>query len=142
MIYLNYKSGNFFFHRESDVTNTVDNFQSESKLARRHSLSLRTPPPGSLASELLANTQYQSISHSELFVSNQCQSSSSSLSKTKNRLSEVQDMRERLSSYGTCNSDAIGDETSASNRIFFPFPVSEGYNRVDNRIANIVKIIG
>ena len=29
----------------------------------------------------------------------------------------------------------------ASNRIFFHFPVSEGYNRVDNRIANIVKII-
>ena len=32
--------------------------------------------------------------------------------------------------------------TRASNRIFFHFPVSEGYNRVDNRIANIVKIIG
>jgi len=32
-------------------------------------------------------------------------------------------------------------ETRASNRIFFDFPVSEGYNRVDNRIANIVKII-
>ena len=31
--------------------------------------------------------------------------------------------------------------TRASNRIFFHFPVSEGYNRVDNRIANIVKII-
>ena len=29
----------------------------------------------------------------------------------------------------------------ASNRIFFHFPESEGYNRVDNRIANIVKII-
>ena len=30
----------------------------------------------------------------------------------------------------------------ASNRIFFHFSVSEGYNRVDNRIANIVKKIG
>ena len=30
----------------------------------------------------------------------------------------------------------------ASNRITFHFPVSEGYNKVDNRIANIVKIIG
>ena len=32
--------------------------------------------------------------------------------------------------------------TRVVNRIFFHFPVSEGYNRVDNRIANIVKIIG
>ena len=32
--------------------------------------------------------------------------------------------------------------TRAFNRIFFHFPVSKGYNRVDNRIANIVKIIG
>ena len=32
--------------------------------------------------------------------------------------------------------------TRASNRIFFHFPVSEGYNKVDNRIANFVKIIG
>ena len=30
----------------------------------------------------------------------------------------------------------------ASNRIFFHFPVSKGYNRVNNRIANVVKIIG
>ena len=30
----------------------------------------------------------------------------------------------------------------ASNRIFFHFPVSESYNRVDNKIANLVKIRG
>ena len=35
-----------------------------------------------------------------------------------------------------------GVQNRVVNRIFFHFPVSEGYNRVDNRIANIVKIIG
>ena len=28
------------------------------------------------------------------------------------------------------------------NRIIFHFPVSEGHNRVDNRIAKVAKIIG
>ena len=32
--------------------------------------------------------------------------------------------------------------TRAFNRIKFHFPVSECYNRVDNRIGNIAKIIG
>ena len=32
--------------------------------------------------------------------------------------------------------------TRVLNWIFFHFPVSEGYSRVDNRVANIVKIIG
>ena len=32
--------------------------------------------------------------------------------------------------------------TRVLNRIFFHFPVSECHNRVDNRIANITKIIG
>ena len=37
----------------------------------------------------------------------------------------------------------IGAElTRAFNRIKFHFPVSECYNRVDNRIGNIAKIIG
>ena len=32
--------------------------------------------------------------------------------------------------------------TGFVNRIISHFPVSKGYNRVDNRIANIMKIIG
>ena len=125
-------------HRVTDVTDNVGTFQSGSKLARRHSLSLRSPPPGSLASELLANTQYQSISPSELFVSNQCQSSSSSLAKTKNLLSEVQDMRERLSSYGTCNSDSTGDETDT----FSPTPIPRGFKRKSNKVTPVKNDLG
>ena len=34
------------------------------------------------------------------------------------------------------------DGSRVVNRIKFHFPVSECYNRVDNRIGNIVKIIG
>ena len=125
-------------HRDSNVINTAGTFQSESNLARRHSLSLRSPPPGSLASELLANTQYQSIPPSELFVSNQCQSSSSSLAKTKNLLSEVQDLRERLSSYGTCNSDSSGDETDT----FSPTPIPRGFKRKSNKVTPVKNDLG
>ena len=32
--------------------------------------------------------------------------------------------------------------TRVFNRIIFHFPVSEGHNRVDNRIAKVAKIIG
>ena len=35
-----------------------------------------------------------------------------------------------------------GVKIRAFNRIKFHFPVSECYNRVDNRIGNIAKIIG
>ena len=118
-------------HRVSDT------FQSETNLARRHSLSLRTPPPGSLASELLVNKQYQSIPPSELFISNQCQSPSSSLVKTKNLLSEVQDMRERLSSYGTCTSDS-GDETDT----FSPTPLARGFKRKSNKVTPVKTDLG
>ena len=40
--------------------------------------------------------------------------------------------------------DKYGQEilTRVLNRIIFHFPVSEGNNRVDNRIANNRKIIG
>ena len=40
----------------------------------------------------------------------------------------------------TCPSPRVC--TRAFNRIKFHFPVSECYNRVDNRIGNIAKIIG
>ena len=36
----------------------------------------------------------------------------------------------------------VGVLNRVVNRIFFHFPVSEGHNRVDNRIAKITKIIG
>ena len=36
--------------------------------------------------------------------------------------------------------DVVG--TRVFNRIIFHFPVSEGHNRVDNRIAKVAKIIG
>ena len=35
-----------------------------------------------------------------------------------------------------------GVYTRVFNRIIFHFPVSEGHNRVDNRIAKVAKIIG
>ena len=51
---------------------------------------------------------------------------------------------EVCSFWGKCwkGSQQVSDVTRVVNRIKFHFPVSECYDRVDNRIGNIGKIIG
>ena len=60
-------------------------------MARRHSLSLRTPPMGSLAAELLDSPSFPPIG---------------SLAKTKSLLMDLKEMSERLSDFGSCKSSS------------------------------------
>ena len=64
--------------------------QSDEAFLRRHSLSLRTPPLGSLADDILY--------------------SAPSLLKTRNILSEIKQMSEQLSDFGSCISSNSEDE--------------------------------
>ena len=73
-------------------------------LARRHSLSLRSPPPGSLADELLNNP-------------------GTSLKKTRNLLADIRDMTEKLSDFGSCMSSLSSEENDSSS---YPLPDGDG----------------
>ena len=47
-------------------------------------------------------------------------------------------MRERLSSYGTCNSDSTGDETDT----FSPTPIPRGFKRKSNKVTPVKNDLG
>ena len=74
---------------QSFIPNHPDK-QSDDAFLRRHSLSLRTPPLGSLADDIL--------------------NSAPSLLKTRNILSEIKQMSEQLSDFGSCISSNSEDE--------------------------------
>ena len=77
-------------------TPDVGNMQqlSDLELLRRHSLSLRSPPAGSLAGDILGTTDPAQHYYT----------------KTKNILSNLKEMTERFSDFGSCQSDSSSAE--------------------------------
>ena len=75
----------------------LDMFATDLDLVGRHSQSIRTPPPGSIASELLEVSKHLSAPPS--------------FNKTRSLITNVKDLIDRLSSYGSCLSDSSGDES-------------------------------
>ena len=79
------------------------------EMARRHSLSLRTPPRGSLADELINN------------------STGASLLKTRSLLSDLKEMSDRLSDFGSClSSSSVSSEEEERFDHHPPLPDGEG----------------
>ena len=77
---------------------------SNIEFTRRHSLSLRSPPPGSVARDILYSAP----------------STAPSLLKTRNILSEIKLMSEQLSDFGSCvsslSSSSEGEDDSEKNK--------------------------
>ena len=69
--------------------------ESNQEFVRRHSLSLRTPPPGSLASDILG---------------------SSSMLKAQTLIEEVRSMSEQLTDFGSCYSSSFSSEDEEKNQ--------------------------
>ena len=78
---------------------------SNAELVRRHSLSLRSPPKGSIADEILGSAKAKD---------------SPSLERTRSLLAEVKDLQEQLSDFASCkeSSDSSGDEDAKEREVF------------------------
>ena len=78
---------------------------SNSELVRRHSLSLRSPPKGSIADEILGSAKAKD---------------SPSLERTRSLLAEVKDLQEQLSDFASCkeSSDSSCDEDAKEREVF------------------------
>ena len=73
--------------------------ETEEKLVRRNSLSCRTPPPGSIAAEILGSPSFPIRG---------------TLDKTKSLLSDLRQMSEQLSEFGSCVSSSSSSEQSGN----------------------------
>ena len=87
----------------TDIQQFVTDHQVHLKtpdLVRRHSLSMRTPPLGSLAAEVLDSPSFPP---------------KGSLAKTKNILLDLKEISERLSDFGSCvsSSEQSGEESDS-----------------------------
>ena len=75
------------------ISQGFGNFLSDKEVTRRHSISLidRTPPPNSLAADILGR--------------------STSVAAAKSLLSQLSDMQESLSEFNSCLSSSSSDES-------------------------------
>ena len=74
---------------------------SDTELVRRHSLSLRTPPSGSIAEEILCDSaKIRDTPH---------------VVKARNLLAEVKDLQEQLSDFASCVSSPSSDEDNTES---------------------------
>jgi hypothetical protein len=90
-------SPNTFSQQYSETPDLLHLELSNDHLVRRNSLSLRSPPPGSLADEILNHDTANSDQH---------------YAQAKSILTNLKEMSERYSDFGSCYSSSSGDEAA------------------------------
>ena len=88
-------SPNTFSQQYSETPDMLHLQLSNDQLVRRNSLSLRSPPPGSIADEILNEDTANSDQH---------------YAHAKTILSNLKEMSERYSDFASCYSSSSGDE--------------------------------